>query len=108
MLSLKKETYEDDFLRIINEKNITSPIKVNNKYKIDTIFDDYNIYDKYNILSNTILFIDKLKNNFIIKSRKRKRCIEYDIKKIRCHCCNKDITKLFNNSNLFSHKCFNK
>jgi len=41
-----------------------------------------------------------------IKSKKRKRHIEDDIKKIRCYCCNKDITKLYNQGKLFSHDCF--
>ena len=113
MLALQKHYYEDKFLKILNERNITSPIEQNYKSINDYIFEKYDDYDKYKIISNTILFIDELKIKLImknknkIKSKKRKRHIEDDIKKIRCHYCNKDITKLYNEGKLFSHDCFN-
>lgn len=113
MLSLKKETYyEDSFLKILNENNITCPFE--KKYNLinEYIFNEYGDYDKNRIISNTVLFIDKLKTKLIMKNkircRKRKRHIDDDVKKIRCHCCNKDITKLYNEGKLFSHNCFNK
>ena len=114
MLCLNNHNYyEDNFLKILNEKNITSPIKEKyNNLDNDYIFKEIDDYDKYRIISNTILFIDKLKNKFISKnkkkSKKRKRCINNDVKKIRCHCCNKDITKIYNEGKLFSHDCFIK
>lgn len=111
MLALQRHYDNDEFLKILNERNITSPIEQNYKSINDYIFEKYDDYDKYKIISNTLLFIDKLKTNLImknkIKSKKRKRHIEDDIKKIRCYCCNKDITKLYNEGKLFSHDCFN-
>ena len=110
MLALQKHYYEDEFLKILNERNITSPIEQNYKSINDYIFEKYDDYDKYRIISNNILLIDKLKKNLIMKNKnknkKRKRYNENDIKKIRCYCCNKDITKLYNEGNLFSHDCF--
>jgi len=110
MIALQRHYNEDEFLKILNERNITSPIEQNYKSINDYIFEKYNDYDNYKIISNTTLFIDKLKTNLIMKnknkSKKRKRYIENDIKKIRCHCCNKDITKLYNQVKLFSHYCF--
>ena len=102
MLGLKNhDHYKGHFLKIINEKNITSVIKKEHININSYIFSGYSDYDKYGIFTNTIVFINKLKNE-----KKRKRSIENDVKKIRCHCCNKDITKLYNDSNLLSHNCF--
>ena len=66
MLLLQKHYYEMN-LKILNERNITSPIKQNYKSINDYIFEKYDDYDKYKIISNTVLFIDKLKTNLIMK-----------------------------------------
>ena len=108
MLGLKNQDhYKDDFLKIINNKNINSIIKKEYNNINNYIFRGYYEYDKCRIIANTIVFIDKLKNEIKNKNLgKRKRSIKNDVKKIRCYCCNKDITKLYNNGNLLSHTCF--
>tara|TARA_B110000008_G_C16574886_1_gene405912 strand:+ start:80 stop:331 length:252 start_codon:yes stop_codon:yes gene_type:complete len=74
MLCLNNHNYyEDNFLKILNEKNITSPFEKNYDLINDYIFKGSDDYDKYRIISSTILFIDKLKSKLIVKSKKNKK-----------------------------------
>ncbi len=74
MLCLNNHNYyEDNFLKILNEKNITSPFNENYDLIEDYILKGKDDFDKYKIISNTILFIDKLKNKFISKNKKKSK-----------------------------------
>jgi hypothetical protein len=107
----------DIFNQLLDKNNILTPELDYN----DGIIDDYILYEglryNYKLIKNKIKFINRVYKN--IKNIK-KRKLEYnnslknkkfksnnDICKIKCFCCKKDITEIYNKGELFKHSCFN-
>ena len=111
------ENKNDIFIQLLEKSNITTPALDYN----DEVIDDYILYEglKYNckLMKENINFVDRVYkniknikkrkfkyNNFIKKYKKVKT--NNDVGKIKCFCCKKDITEIYNNGELFKHSCF--
>ena len=111
------ENNYDIFDQLLDKNNISTPKLDYN----DEIIDNYILYEglryNYKLIKEKINFIDRVyKSIKNIKKRKFeyhnsiKKCKKIksknDIGKIKCFCCKKDITEIYNKGELFKHSCF--
>lgn len=99
----------------LNDQEFLNKIKKIKKPDIiDKSIEDYIFYEslslnKSQVMLSTFIFINKLQNNInkrITNIKKRKRCTDDDIKRIKCYKCKKDITRLYEKGMLHTHCCF--
>ena len=111
------ENKSDIFNQLLEKNNISTPYLDYN----DEIIDDYILYEglryNYELMKKNINFIDRVYKNI---ENIKKRKLEYhnsikkykkfksnnDIGKIKCFCCKKDITEIYNKGELLKHSCF--